>query len=279
LSRRDPPRYRGGEGEPLVLLHGGAGTWRLWRPVIPLLEPHHDVLAPTLLGHWGGPPLPDEGPVTIDHFVDEIEREMNAAGFETAHVAGGSLGGWLALEIAKRGRARSVVAIAPGGGWEKGSLEWRRIEAMYRFLTWGARLTARRPEWFSTRPRLRKLLYWHHFAHPERIPADDCAHMIRGAAACPVAELAEGARDYGGARDLDRIRCPVLLAFPETDRVLPRRRYGQPLINALPHAEVIDLPGVGHAPMYDDPELVARTILGFTERARRSAGPSLSTVN
>jgi len=251
--------------EPLVLLHGGAATGRIWGPVIPFLEPHHEVLAPTLLGHLGGPELPAEGLVSIDHTIDAIEREMDAAGFETAHVAGGSLGGWLALEIAKRGRARSVVAIAPGGGWEKGSFEWLRIEAMYRFLTFGARLIAPRAEWFSSRPRLRKLLYWHHFAHPERIPAAECADLIRGAAACDVARLAEGAREYGGARDLDRIRCPVLLAFPETDHVLPRRRYGQRLIDALPRAEIVDLPGVGHAPMYDDPELVARTILDFTQ--------------
>ena len=73
-------------------------------------------------------------------------------------------------------------------------------------------------------------------------------------------------RGYGGARSLDEIRCPVLLAFPEKDFVLPRKRYGERLVTSIAHAEVVDLPGVGHAAMVDDPELVARTILGFTRR-------------
>jgi pimeloyl-ACP methyl ester carboxylesterase len=58
----------------------------------------------------------------------------------------------------------------------------------------------------------------------------------------------------------------VLLAFPERDLILPRRRYGRRLVEQLPHAEVVDLPGVGHGAMVDDPELVARTILDFTRR-------------
>jgi pimeloyl-ACP methyl ester carboxylesterase len=62
----------------------------------------------------------------------------------------------------------------------------------------------------------------------------------------------------------------VLLAFPEKDRILPRRRYGERLVAGIPHAEVVDLPGAGHVAMVDDPELVARTILGFT--ARHAAG-------
>ena len=106
---------RRGSGEPLVLLHGGAGTWRLWEPVIPLLEPHHDVLALTLAGHWGGAPLPVGGPAGIEALVERAESDMEAEGVHAAHIAGGSLGGWVALELARRGRAKSVVAIAPAG--------------------------------------------------------------------------------------------------------------------------------------------------------------------
>ena len=54
--------------------------------------------------------------------------------------------------------------------------------------------------------------------------------------------------------------------FPEKDLILPRRRYGERIIAAVPGADVVDLPEAGHAPMADDPELVARTILDFTAR-------------
>ena len=45
---------------------------------------------------------------------------MDEAGFETAHIVGNSLGGYVALQLAARGRARTVVALAPAGGWAEG---------------------------------------------------------------------------------------------------------------------------------------------------------------
>ncbi|HEX2233472.1 MAG TPA: alpha/beta fold hydrolase [Thermoleophilaceae bacterium] len=261
--------HRGGSGEPLVLLHGGAGTWRLWEPIIPLLEAHHDVLALTLAGHWGGASLPASGSAGIDALVDQAERDMEAQGFDTAHLAGGSLGAWVALELARRGRARSVVGIAPAGGWRRGSVDWLLLEWMYRAFRVGARLLARRPYAVAGRPRLRRLLLWHHFARPERMHPDYCAHMITGVARCSgLDDFIAWSRQNGGARDLERIRSPVLLAFPEHDRVLPRRRYGERIVDAIEHAEAVNLPGVGHVAMSDDPALVARTIIGFTSRHR-----------
>mgnify|MGYP001187698836 CR=1 FL=1 len=75
----------------MVLLHGFTDTWRTWELVLPELERHHDVLAPTLLGHAGGPPL--DGAVTGDLIPDAVERAMDEAGFATAHLVGNSLGG------------------------------------------------------------------------------------------------------------------------------------------------------------------------------------------
>src|SRR3954451_10701130 len=94
------PFHRGGSGEPLVLLHGIADSWRTWQLVLPELERSFDVLAPTLPGHAGGPPI--EGPVDESLFVDFVAQAMDDAGFGTAHVAGNSLGGYLALKLAER---------------------------------------------------------------------------------------------------------------------------------------------------------------------------------
>src|SRR5215212_4764724 len=101
------PQHRGGDGPPLVLLHGFLDTWRTWELVLPALERRHDVLAPTLAGHAGGPPLPQE--VSYTAVADAVERAMDDAGFELAHLVGNSLGGHLALQLAARGRARTVV--------------------------------------------------------------------------------------------------------------------------------------------------------------------------
>ena len=260
-----------------MLVHGGAGTWRLWRPVLARLEERHAVFASTLTGHWGGPDLPPGSELSIDVLVDGVERDLDEAGIDCAHMAGGSLGAWVALELAKRGRARSVVAIAPGGGWGPGSsLEWKAVANEYRLLLAGAKLLARRPERWSRSPLLRRLLYWHHFAHPERMEPDDCAHMVFGIGHCAplLGTFLDWGDRHGGARDLHLIDCPVRLAFPEKDRIVPKRFYGRRLIDALPDADVVDLPDVGHVPMSDDPELVARTILDFTARVEggRPAG-------
>ena len=110
--------HRGGSGPPLVCLHGFMDTWRTWELVLPALERRHDVLAPTLAGHAGGPPL--EGEPSGMLIADAVERAMDDAGFETAHLVGNSLGGFVALQLAARGRARSVVAFAPAGGWARG---------------------------------------------------------------------------------------------------------------------------------------------------------------
>src|SRR5829696_8544085 len=98
---RATPSHRGGSGPPLVCLHGFTDTWRSWELVLPQLERRYDVLAPTLPGHAGGPPLGAD--VAEAGFVDAIERAMDEAGFDTAHVVGNSLGGYLALQLAARG--------------------------------------------------------------------------------------------------------------------------------------------------------------------------------
>ena len=59
-----------------------------------------------------------------------METLLDGLGVGTAHFAGNSMGGALALELAKRGRARSVVAISPGGGWREDDA--REVERIIR---------------------------------------------------------------------------------------------------------------------------------------------------
>ena len=117
------PSHRGGSGPPLVCLHGFGDTWRTWELVLPALERRHDVLAPTLAGHAGGPPI--EGELGDGVLADAVERDLDRAGFRTAHLVGNSLGGYVALQLAARGRAQSVVAFAPAGGWDTGETRTR----------------------------------------------------------------------------------------------------------------------------------------------------------
>ncbi|HSD77813.1 MAG TPA: alpha/beta fold hydrolase, partial [Solirubrobacteraceae bacterium] len=108
-----------------MCLHGFTDTWRCWELVLPALERRPDVLAVTLAGHAGGPPI--EGEVGDAVLADAVERTMDDAGMRRAHVVGNSLGGSVALQLAARGRADTVVALAPAGGWAPGDESYREV--------------------------------------------------------------------------------------------------------------------------------------------------------
>jgi len=269
----DRLRHRGGSGEPLLLVHGAFYTWRAWEAVVGDLESSFEVLAPTLLGHLDGNRLPAGAAMGIEALADGLERELDAAGWETAHIVGNSLGGLLALELAQRGRARSVVALAPGGDRPGSRYGEQRIAAIFtvtraiatRLLAHADRLCA-----FSLGRRL--LLSWV-CVHPERVGPAQAAHAVRALGQCPIYAELKRAMPPAGVCALDRVRCPVLLAWPAKDRVLPFKRYGRAYCEALPSAEVRTLHGVGHVPMLDDPTGIAALIRDFATRAATPGDP------
>jgi pimeloyl-ACP methyl ester carboxylesterase len=258
------PAHRGGRGSPLVCLHGFMDTWRTWELVLPVLERRHDVLAPTLPGHAGGPPI--EGEVDTAAVLDAVERAMDDAGFATAHIAGNSLGGYVALRLAARGRARSVVAFAPAGGWAAGDESFRetlsgqaRMQAQARAAAPHADAIARTPE--GRRGATRDLV-----SSSDHIPPELVAHLIRGVARCTAARaMIENALRERWSLDAERIGCPVRIVWGTADRLLPwpsaAVRYRR---DWLPHADWVELDGVGHCPQIDVPLETAQLILGFT---------------
>jgi pimeloyl-ACP methyl ester carboxylesterase len=262
------PRHRAGAGEPLVLLHGFTGTWRVWLPVIPQLAERFDVFVPTLGGHCGADPWQDGTEPTIAALADLAEAELDSAGIETAHLAGNSLGGWLAFELAKRGRARSAVGIAPAGGWQRGDeKEEHRLTAFFKRTHRLTGLAYPHVKSLVTRPGLRKLMFRDVVQHGERIRSGDAAHMMQGVLECSIFfDFMDAVMRDGPATGLDTITCPVLIAWPEHDKIFPPERYAERYKAAIPGSELVELPGCGHVPMWDDPDLIARTIGDFAAR-------------
>jgi pimeloyl-ACP methyl ester carboxylesterase len=255
--------HRIGSGDPLLLIHGLSATCGVWEPVLPELERSFELLVPTLLGHYQSEPFARGVAPGVETLTDALERELDAAGWDTAHVAGNSLGGWLALELAKRGRARSVVALAPGGGWRPGSLAAKRIELMYTLSRAVGRRLLPAAERLCASRLGRRLLFRQVSAHPERLEPAEAAEAFRAAMECPAYLDLLRAVTRDSVREFDQVRCPVLLAWPATDRVTPFKRYGRPLDEALPSAELHTLHDVGHVPMLDDPKGVASLIRDF----------------
>jgi pimeloyl-ACP methyl ester carboxylesterase len=249
----------------MLALHGFTDTWRAWTPLLPALEAHHDVLAPTLPGHYGADPFPVGLALDVPNALQVIEDRMDREGWETAHIVGSSFGGWLALELAVRGRARSVVAICPAGGWEHGS---REGDAVYRYF-WRTHELLKVAGPFTrdlaARPRLRAFSLRELVAHPGRVPPPAAQDMIEGARGCAV--VVEGialARRHGAFADLGPMDCPVRIAYGERDRIIRWPSHYVRLLRLLPDAEFVALPDAGHLAMWDQPELVARRILEVT---------------
>lgn len=262
--------HRAGEGTPLVLLHGANMSWRAWRPVLPFLSGRHDVYVPTMAGHRGGPILDldsDHGPTAV---VDSLCDQLDQAGIETAHIAGNSLGGWAALELARRGRARSVTAISPAGAW-RSRRDLVRLLFMFRMARTGMRAQPLRA--LAANPLLRSAWLGRVVEHPGRVSTDDLAAMVEDAMSCKVLSGALSGRvPLPMIEPLDVAVCPIRVAWAEHDRTIPYRRYGHPMRALIPGAEFITLPGVGHVPMSDDPRLIARTIIEMTSAVDEAAG-------
>jgi len=247
-----------------VCLHGFTDTWRTWELVLPALERHHDVLAPTLAGHAGGPPL--DGDATGAALADAVERAMDEAGFPIAHIAGNSLGGYVALELAARGRAKTVVALAPAGGWAE--RDESHEETLDRFVAMHDLVKAAAPhaEAILASPEGRRRATGYITTRFEHIPGELLAHQLRGAAACPgFSALIARARREGWPLDPGSIACPVRVVWGTEDRLLPwpasAARFRR---DWLPHADWVELEGVGHCPQLDVPLETAQLILGFT---------------
>jgi pimeloyl-ACP methyl ester carboxylesterase len=266
---------RAGSGEPLLLLHGMGSSRRDFTAVLPELSAHFDVLDVDLPGIGHSPHL-EERP-TVAALTDAVERTLDEEGVGRVHVLGNSLGARIALELARRGRALSVVAIAPSGlnvppervsqgfGMGMARIVMRTLDPLLPFLSRSAVGRAALLAPLKARP-------WS--TSPEE---------------------ATGAREgFSLSRDfwrtvlwsllldvpsgLDRIECPVTLVQGVADWVASGQtvRY----LPLIPGARFRPLLMAGHAPQSDRPATIARLVqeaAGQATTARR-AEPMLAAA-
>ena len=285
-ARRDPhgspavvppleltPVHRGGTGQPLLLLHGIGAIWRSWSPVLPYLEPHHQVIVPTLHGHAGGPDLDPEVAPSVQALVDGIEGELDRLGLQKVHIAGNSLGGWIGIELARRGRAQSLVLLSPAGAW-RSPRRIRMTSHGVRFSLGALARYSHRADAIARHRLLRWAMLAGQVAHPRHVPHESVVTYIHASRQSPVVGPLLRVLHLNPVDPLPADRdYPVRLVWGDRDLVLPFKHFGSPMLERLPGAELIHLSGVGHVPMSDNPARVAELILEVT-RAVDSAAAS-----
>jgi pimeloyl-ACP methyl ester carboxylesterase len=277
-----PALYRAGEGEPLVLIHGFTATWRCWLPVLGELVPRFEVIAPTLHGHDGGSPLPpSDHPHSISRAADFLEEHLDNLGVGTAHLAGNSLGGALALELAKRGRARSVVGISPAGGIrpDDTAAALKVIKVFSRMQATTTRSLKILPK-VMARPGLRRLALRDVMTRGHQVPAAEAVGLARSSVRCEIVEDVYTVLRNGESHltDLDKIDVPTLITWGSKDRILPMESFAPRLREEIKGVEFRVHPGIGHTPMWDDPGLIASTIGDWASAAATTPQAPASAV-
>ena len=253
--------HREGSGEPLVLIHGLGSRWQLWQPVLPLLRASFDVVALDLPGFGASPA---GGGADVGTLAAAVLRFAAGAfpassGAPAFHVAGSSLGGGVALELGRRGAARSVTAFAPIGFWGPASRRWCQA-SVTAARTFGRLARPALPTLAATRFG-RAALFGMFFGHPGRL---DPATAVADVDALVAAPGFRAARDaFAGHRfssDLGALSgVPVTVAWGTRDAILPAFQARRAAA-ALPAARHVRLAGCGHLPFSDAPATCATLI-------------------
>lgn len=256
-----------GHGEPLVLLHGLTASRAVFNPVIDLLAENFRVIVVDLPGHGDSPRHVQGEPFTprahafaIGEFLDELELDR-------VHVAGNSLGGWVALELAADGRTRSVVALCPAGLWRPIHSRSRAIEMNRRL----ARSSGPMVELLMYLAPLREAVFASALSRPYRVDSELAKSVVSAQrAAVGYDEAHDGLLHHAFDRAAAVPRnTPVTVAFGDSDPLLPAHTCQLQHL-APPHAQWVTLDRVGHAPMWEDPEATVELILEAAAHAQNN---------
>jgi pimeloyl-ACP methyl ester carboxylesterase len=264
--------HREGAGaRTVVLIHGVGHHWQAWRPVIDLLAADHDVIACDAPGFGRSPALATGAEPTIWAYAQAFEEFFEQLGVSRPHVAGNSMGGAIALELARRGAVASATAISPAGFW---------TEAELRYCQASLGVLGRLPA--PIRPAVRALartragraaLFAQTFGWPSRMPAAEAVATLEDAWAAPAfapALAAFSGYRFGEPHQLRAV--PLTIAWGIHDRLLIYGRQAPRARAMLPWARHVAL-GAGHVPFFDDPAAVAEVIRGSCAGTPRPVKP------
>jgi len=241
--------------------------------MLPQLERRFDVLAVDVPGFGRSDPLPSGVDSTPEALADAVERELLAAGFDSAHISGNSLGGWIALELARRGRARTVTAISPAGLQHGREKDWGA--GILRGMRWLAR-TSPAPDMALRNPVTRSLLAGPSVARPWRYDPDLLIEATELFADNAGFDATLPHTFHAQPRGLTTLDVPVLLLWGKLDVILLPRQ-GRRFERLIPGAELRYISGAGHVPMTDVPDVLADAITEFA-LDRRHVGQDRDAV-
>jgi pimeloyl-ACP methyl ester carboxylesterase len=253
--------FVGGEGPPLLLVHGLGGAASNWTELTPLLARRHRLLVPDLPGHGGSSALPAVS--GLEPFADRVALVAEREGMVPTSVVGHSLGGMVVLRLALR-RPRDVAALVLAGaaGLSIGNVWGRQLLSVFTVVRPG-RLAAHSRGWVVRSPLLRRIVFgFVSVADPvaltnEAVEGFLAAHLLH----TDVDSAWQALRVDDPRQELEAVDCPVLVLWGADDVQLPLDdafEYTRRL-----RARLRVIPDCGHLLIGERPDACDRAIADF----------------
>jgi pimeloyl-ACP methyl ester carboxylesterase len=253
----------GGDGPPLVFVHGLSGSWPNWLEQLPVFADRsseigqHRVIAMDLPG-FGHSPMPRER-ITISGYARLLDGLLDELGIDAATIVGNSMGGFVSAElaIAFPQRVERLVLVSPAGlSTYRHPRGTRALGALHR----GERIVAAYTAWMASksdtvtrRPLLRNATLGLVTRHPDRLPSALAAEQLRGAGKPGFIQALEANLDYDFRHRLPEIACPTLIVWGDSDRVITVRDAAV-FAELIPGSRKVVYEDTGHMAQIERPE-------------------------
>jgi pimeloyl-ACP methyl ester carboxylesterase len=262
--RGTPLRYAaGGDGPPLVLVHGLGGTIENWRALAPSLAAGHRVIVPDLPGHGASAPLPEAR--NVDALAEAVLGIVDAEDVRDAVWVGHSLGGVVVLRAAalSPGAVRGLV-LAAAAGIGSTSRAAQLTLAVLGVARPGRVIAPYRQAWAHSRLGRRAAFGWWGAADPDALAPELAEAFLVGPAHHTDIRQAGKALLVSDPRfELDRVTCPCLCLWGASDNwvhVEDGIEYARRL-----RAPLRTIAGCGHLLIGERPDACLAAIRDFVD--------------